>query len=171
VTFLGNILFTSALGFKQIREAGETTREYGRTHDWNVDPDAPVDDLTAEGSREVDSSVVTGRQANRVELTVSTLSDDAVIRDQFPDDWKFLPFAEGEEVEDGVVEFTYSDESKAVPADDVSDGEVTFTYFVEADSGIENSDLANYGPAIAQIDSETVEVAGQDDVILVGADI
>ncbi|MEF8809204.1 M14 family zinc carboxypeptidase, partial [Natronomonas sp.] len=167
VTFLGNVLFTSALGFKQVREAGETTREYGRVEDWETGDDDVVDGLTAEGSRAVDSSVVMGEQANRVELTVSNLSDDAVIRDQFPPDWTLLPFGNGTEVEDGVVEF------RDVEADEVdgSDESVTFTYFVDPPNGIDNSNLANYGPAIADIDGETVDFAGEDDVVYVGAGI
>ncbi|MFT4884005.1 MAG: hypothetical protein ACI8U4_001518 [Natronomonas sp.] len=173
VTFLGYILFTSALGFEQVRTAGDTKRRYGRGDDWDVGGSGPVDDLTASGSREVDSSVVMGEQSNRVELTVSNLGDDAVIRDQFPDDWELLPFAEGTAVDDGVVEFEFSDDSKAVPADEV-DGEnesVTFTYFVKPPNGVANSDLANYGPAIADIDGETVNFAGEDDVVYVGAGV
>ncbi|MEF8914134.1 hypothetical protein [Natronomonas sp.] len=56
----------------------------------------------------------------------------------------------------------------------VDDESVTFTYFVEAPNGVENSELANYGPAIALPDAEgeysndEAEFAGEDDVIAVG---
>ncbi|QLD86685.1 hypothetical protein HWV23_13420 [Natronomonas halophila] len=172
VTFLGNILLTSALGFEQVRTAGDTKRRYGRTDGWNVGGSDPTDDLTASGSRTVDSSVVTGEQAHRVELTVSNLSEDAVIRDQFPDGWDLLPWAQGTEVDDGVVEFRYSDDSRAVPADEVDGGDesVTFTYFVEPPGGVQNSNVASYGPAIAKVGEETANFAGQDDVVFVGVD-
>jgi hypothetical protein len=129
----------------------------------------PLPTFTAEGSREVDSSVVTGTQANRVELTVSDLDGDAVIRDQYPPEWELLPWGEGEKVEDGVVTFGSLDDDKVE-----GDKEVTFTYFVEAPDGVENSDLANYGPAIALPDAEgeysneEAEFAGEDDVVAVG---
>jgi hypothetical protein len=131
----------------------------------------PQPSFTADGSREVDSSVVTGAQANRVELTVSTLDDDAIIRDRYPPEWELLPFGEGEPVEgeDGVVTFGSLDD-----ADIDGDDAVTFTYFVEAPDGVENSDLANYGPAIAihdgegQYDNDEAEFAGEDDVVAVG---
>jgi hypothetical protein len=165
-------MLTSALGFEQVRTAGDTERTYGRTNGWEVGGSDPTGDLTASGSREVDSSVITGEQMNEVKLTVSSLGDDAIIRDQFPDDWDLQPFGQGTEIEDGVVEFRYSDGSEPVPASEVEgDDEVTFTYFVRAPSGAQNSEAANYGPAIADIDGEPVEFAGQDDVILIGVDI
>jgi hypothetical protein len=167
VTFLGNVMFTSALGLKQIRETGEETRAYGRTREWEVTPvDAPGATLSADGSRTVDSSVVTGDQTNEVELTVSNLSEDAVIRDQFPPEWRLVPWGEGTEVEDGVVEFR---EVKASEVD--GNGEVTFTYLVEAPEGVQNSNAASYGPAIAKVGDETVNFAGQDDVVLVGVSV
>ncbi|WP_336135130.1 S8 family serine peptidase [Natronomonas amylolytica] len=132
----------------------------------------PQPTFAAAGSRQVDSSVVTGTQANRVELTVSNLDGDAVVRDQFPPEWDLLPWGEGEAVEgeDGVVTFGRLDDA-AVDGDDES---VTFTYFVEAPDGVENSDLGTYGPAIALPDAADeysnaeAEFAGQDDVVAVG---
>ncbi|QLD87406.1 S8 family serine peptidase [Natronomonas halophila] len=133
----------------------------------------PQPTFSASGTRQVDSSVVSGNQANRVKITVSDLDDDAVIRDQFPSEWRLLPFGEGEEVADGVVEFREVDDTEV----EGDNNEVTFTYFVESPSGVENSNVTNYGPAIADIvddeeyAGEEAQFAGQDDVILVGADV
>jgi hypothetical protein len=144
--------------------------------------DIPNPSFTAEGTRTVDSSVVSGNQANKVELTVSDLDGDAVIHDQFPPGWRLLPFGEGTEVENGVVRFRVTDEETGaadpVEATEVDgDNEVTFTYFVEAPSGVQNAEAANYGPAIAlaenaeEYNSGEAEFAGQDDVIAVGANV
>lgn len=42
VSFLGNLVFTSALGFQQVRDTGRTTRTYGRGDAWNLDGVEPV---------------------------------------------------------------------------------------------------------------------------------
>ncbi|QLD85795.1 S8 family serine peptidase [Natronomonas halophila] len=141
----------------------------------------PLPSFQATGSRTTDSTVVTGRQANRVRLTVTDLDGEAVIRDRFPSDWNLLPFGEGTESEDGVVEFDANPETDGVTpvttTDVEGDKEVTFTYFVEPPAGLENSNLESYGPAIADIVDDgsfrqgTVEFAGTDDVVLFGADV
>jgi hypothetical protein len=62
VTFLGNLLFTSALGFEQVRETGTTTRRYGRGDEWTFgsgggsgngsgSESSPGDDSGAEDAR------------------------------------------------------------------------------------------------------------------------
>jgi hypothetical protein len=142
----------------------------------------PKPTFAAGGSRTVDSSVVLGEQTNRVDLTVSDLDGDAVIEDQFPSEWRLVPFGQGTEVDDGVVRFRVTDEETGeadpVEKSEVADGgEVTFTYFVEAPSGVQNAEAASYGPALALPENDgeyrngEAEFAGQSDVVAVGANV
>ena len=177
VTFLGNIMLTSALGFTQVRDTGETTREYGRTRDWNVDDigSGPGATLTADGSRDDDATVFTGGQTNRVEITVSELggdveSDDEVaITDEIPDGWTVdTDFGDAESVDDGVVGL-----GSVTPSEVSGDSTVTRKYFAEAPEGVGESGDYTFGPAEASvtIDGEalTAEVAGTATVYVVGA--
>jgi hypothetical protein len=158
VTFLGNIVFTSALGFTQIRETGETTREYGRIKGWSVDPGGVGATLAASGSRDVDASVTPGGRANRVTVTVDSVDTDAEsveIRDSFPPEWELLEsFGDGEKDGDGVVSFGTFD------AEDLPDGDgdsKTFTYFIESPDSPQDTNAYEVGPAEA-----LVTVDGED---------
>jgi hypothetical protein len=60
VTFLGYVLFTSALGFQQLRRTGETTRTYGRGDEWDLEGVQPVGS-SSNGSQSNDSGTDTAR--------------------------------------------------------------------------------------------------------------
>ncbi len=178
-TFLGYVLLTSALGFQQVRETGETTRTYGRGDEWDlggvtpVDPPAPS--FSATGSRSDDGQVFTGGQTNRVEITVSSIDgevdDDApvTITDSLPDGWTVHEAAgDVEGVEGGIVDL-----GTVTPADVAGDATESRTYFAEAPSGPGETGQDTFGPAEASvtIDGATVtaQVAGTKNVLLVGA--
>ncbi|QLD88490.1 hypothetical protein HWV07_05355 [Natronomonas salina] len=170
VTFLGNVLFTSALGFTQVRETGDETREYGRTRDWGVEGGSGGG-LSATGSRESDGNAATAGDAHRVRLQLDGITGadgEVEVRDSFPSEWRFLgSFSDGEAVEDGVVSFGTVD-----PNADDFDG-ASYTYFVEAPEGVENTDQYTLGPAevVAADGEEATEFAGTQDVLLVGASV
>jgi len=176
VTFLGNIVFTSALGFKQIRETGETKREYGRVDDWSVEPGGVGATLAASGSRNVDASVTPGGRANRVTVTVDSVDADAEsveIRDSFPPEWELLEsFGDGEKDGDGVVSFG------TFHAEDLPDGDgdsKTFTYFIESPDSPQDTNAYEVGPAevLAMIDGEehSATFAPAANVVAVGVSL
>ncbi|MFW5964526.1 MAG: hypothetical protein ACOCQM_06640, partial [Natronomonas sp.] len=173
VTFLGNILFTSALGFEQVRETGSETRRYGRTRDWDVGGSVGAA-LTASGSRDVDSSVTPGGRANRVTVTVESVDSDAEtveIRDAFPPEWNFLgEFSDGQDVDDDVVSFGEFDVEE-LPSGDDEDSK-TFTYFIESPDDPEDTNAYEVGPAeaVATVDDEDVSdtFAPAENVVAVG---
>jgi len=175
LTFLGYILFTSALGFEQVRDTGETTRRYGRTREWEVDgiEAGPGVSISADGSRSDDGSVFTGGQTNRVEITVETIEGDVssdasvTITDEIPDGWTVDPsYGDVEGVENGVVDLG------TVTPGDVEEGSVIRSYFAEAPEGAAETGRDTFGPATATvtIGDETVsdEVAGTDTNTVVG---
>lgn len=140
VSFFGQTVLTNALGAKQVRRVdGEIVQTFGEVDSFEID--GPALGFTAHGSREDDASVFTAGQTNRVEVTVSELSHDAVIRDHFDPAWEFdEEFSDGTEVKDGVVEFG------EVSAEAVADDSVTFVYFVEAP---DETGRYTFGPAEA----------------------
>jgi hypothetical protein len=181
VTFLGYVMFTSALGFEQVRDTGEEVRRYGIGDGWNtegvehLDPPEQAPNFSADGSREDDARVFTGGQTNTVEITVDTIDGDVAadaevtITDEVPDGWTVEEeFGDVESVEDGVVDL-----GTVTPADVDGDASVSRTYFVEAPEGTGNTGRYTFGPAEAEatIDGETVtdEVAGTDTNTVVGA--
>lgn len=167
VTFLGYIVLTSALGFVQKREAGDTTREYGRTGDWSLgdsDDGGSGGGTSASGSRQTDGSAVTGGQSYQVTVSLESLdaeSDTVEVRDRFPSEWRLQSkFGHGEAVEDGVVSFG------DVAVEDFDGAE--FTYFLEAPEGAEQTGLYTVGPAEVVDGETTVEFAETQDILLAG---
>ncbi|PSQ44150.1 hypothetical protein BRD07_00585, partial [Halobacteriales archaeon QS_9_68_42] len=173
VTFLGNLVLTSALGFEQVRSAGETTRRYGRGDEWEVDDIGGGVDLSVTGSRETDSSVDFGERTRRVRLTVDSVDTGAgsvEVRDRFPDSWNFLgAYSDGTSPE-GESYVTFEGET----TDPAELEGTTFTYFIETPSGVEKSGIYGVGPGEAlTLDTEeqaTDEFAGTDDVFIAGVD-
>jgi hypothetical protein len=174
-TFLGYILFTSALGFQQVRETGETTRTYGRGDEWEVGGigGGGGADLSVTGSRTTDSQFQFGSRIERVELTVESVdteADGVEIRDRFPDSWEFNEtFSDGTSP-DGESYVTFEDET----TDPAELEGTTFTYFVETPSGLESSGSYTVGPGVAiALDTEgdvSDEFAGTKTIYVLGAD-
>jgi hypothetical protein len=173
VTFLGYVVFTSALGFQQVRETGETTRRYGRGDEWEVDGIGGGVDLDVTGDRQTDSSVEFGDRTYRVRLTVDAVETDAgsvEVRDQFPGNWNYIDdYSDGTSPE-GESYVTFEGET----TDPAGLEGTTFTYFLESPSGVENSGSYNIGPGEAlTLDTEeqaTDEFAGTDTVYVAGVD-
>ena len=173
LTFLGNLVLTSALGFEQVRSAGETTRRYGRGDEWEVDDIGGGVDLSVTGSRETDNSVTFGDRTYRVRLDIESVETDAgsvEVRDQFPDSWSFLgAYSDGTSPE-GESYVTFEGET----TDPAELEGTTFTYFIESPSGVENSGPYTVGPGVAlTLDTDeqaTDEFAGTDDVFVAGVD-
>ena len=175
VTFLGNLLLTSALGFQQVRDTADTTRVYGRGDEWSVDSGVGAT-LSASGSRAVDSSVTPGGRANRVAVTVDSVDTDAEsveIRDSFPPEWDLLEsLGEGTKVDDGVVSFGTFDVEDLPSGDGDSK---TFTYFIESPDSPENTNAYEVGPAeaLATVDGEDISAtfAPASNVVAVGVSL
>ncbi len=173
VTFLGNLMFTSALGWEQVRETATESRVFGRGDSWEFDGDNGENGdtgPTATGSRETDSSLQTGANAYRVTVHLEdvTGTDDAVeIRDQFPSEWAFQPaFSDGEVIADGVVSFGTVD-----PAAVADDDTVSHTYFIESPSDPAASGEYEVGPATIDTADGTDSFAGTATVYVLAADI
>lgn len=183
VSFLGNLIFTSALGFEQVRDTGETVRRYGRGDEWDlsgVEPLQPPDDggngggggsgtqLSASGSRDVQRNVTLGGRATQVTVTLDAVTTDAgtvEVRDSFPPEWTFLPdFSDGTETEDGVVSFGGISTKNF--------GGAEFTYFIESPDDPAQTNQYQVGPgevAVATADGEvTDEFAPPSDIVAVG---
>ena len=156
VTFLGYVLFTSALGFVQVRETGETVRRYGRTDAWDT---SEVEHLTgggptAAGSRGEPRDPYTPGATHRVDVTVTALSDSARVTDSLPSaDWE-VTGGDGEQNGDTVDLGTVNPVSE-------NDDPVEFTYFVEVPDA---NGQFTFGPA----EADGTPFGGTNDVTVVG---
>jgi hypothetical protein len=136
-----------------------------------VDPDLPTS-LSVSGSRSDDGDAFTGGQANQVDITVSSLSHAAEVRDTIPAEWNVADAGDVERVE--RVE-TADDDVKRVYLGSVSPDEtaVTRTYFAEApDDATETGDYV-FGPAeanSAKTDDGWVAFGGTDTNAVVSED-
>lgn len=168
VSFLGNLVFTSALGFRQVRETADVTRRYGRGDEWEYDEGDDGDggdELSASGDREVDSNVALGGNAYRVQVTLESVegAETVEVLEEFPEEWELLErFGHGELLEEGLLTFG------EVDADDL---ETTFTYYVEAPDAPEESGPYQFGPARVDDGDDEAEFAGTDDVVAFGVEI
>jgi hypothetical protein len=171
VTFLGYVMLTSALGWEQVRETGQTTRRYGRGDQWDTSEVEHLDPpgVSASGSRDDDGSAFTGGQTNRVQITVSQLSHGANIFDRVPSEWN-VHVGDGDaravDERDGT---TFVDLGTLGPIGGDDSGE-TLTYFAEAPSGAENSGEYTFGPARAETGESGTDFAGTDTNYVVGTD-
>ncbi len=179
VTFFGNLILTSALGFQQVRDTGDEVRTFARGDEWDlsgVDPiDPPAPAFSADGSRQDDASVFTGGQTNRVQITVSDLggdiADDAAVTvtDEIPDGWSVDErFGDVETVEGNTVVL-----GTVTPSEVSGDDTVTRRYFADAPEGVGESGSYTFGPAVAEVTIEgetlTDQIAGTETVYVVGA--
>lgn len=170
LAYFGLTIFTNAMGAQQERIVdSEHVRSVGDADQPPAvgSPTDPVGELTAEGSRETDSGLVTGGQTTEVRVTVEELEGDAdtvELRDEFPEEWTlFERSSDGELHEDGVISFGNVD------VEDFE--ETTFRYFIQAPEGIENSNQYEVGPAVAIAADAEDEFAESEDVLLVGASV
>lgn len=179
-SFLGYLVFTSALGFTQERQLADgTVRTFGRGDEWSAEP--PATPISAAGSRESDSSVVTAGQLHRIDVTLADLdgADGAEVYDTIPDGWELADVTDDarETDESGQIRLVETDDDGNVvdetfDADDANqDGaSVEFTYFLRAPDGADSTGPYSVGPAEVVAD-ETATFAGQSDVIVVGVDV
>jgi hypothetical protein len=171
VTFLGYVMLTSALGWEQVRETGQTTRRYGRGDQWDTSEVEHLDPpgVSASVSRDDDVSAFTGGQSNRVQITVSQLSHGPNIFDRVPSEWN-VHVGDGDaravDERDGT---TFVDLGTLGPIGGDDSGE-TLTYFAEAPSGAENSGEYTFGPARAETGESGTDFAGTDTNYVVGTD-
>lgn len=123
-----------------VRRATET--DFANFRDVSLaDPDTPTS-LSVSGARSDDGSTFTGGQTNRVDVTVSSLSHTAEIRDTVPAEWSVADAGDVERVERvGGVKHVFLG---AVAPDETT---ATRTYFAQApDSASETGDYI-FGPA------------------------
>ena len=178
VTFFGNLIMTSALGFQQVRDTGDEVRTFARGDEWNLEGVEPVDppapDFSADGSRDGDASVFTGGQTNRVEITVDSIGGDVsagtevTVTDEIPDGWTVDErYGDVESVDGTTVTLS------SVTPSDVDGDAVTRQYFAEAPEGAGESGDYTFGPAVAEatIEGETLtdRIAGTETVYVAGA--
>ncbi len=160
VTFLGYVLFTSALGFEQVRTTGETVRRYGRGDEWDT---TGVEHLSggrgqpgpsADGSRGDTNDPYTPGATHRVDITITELSEPATVTDSLPSaDWER---AGGDGTQDGAT-VSFGD-VESVGEDDEP---VELTYFVEVP---DTNGQFTFGPA----EAGGTEFGGTNTVTVVG---
>ena len=166
VTFLGYVMFTSALGFEQVRDTGREVRRYGRGDAWDTSeverlpaPGAGPD-LSASGERRDSRDPFTAGDTMRVDVTITELSQRATVTDSLPSSsWEVIS---GDGTQDGA-EVNFG-EIRGVDGDDEGD-EVLQRYFVRVP---EQTGQFTVGPAEASVGETTVEFGGTNDVVGVG---
>ncbi|MFC7233168.1 S8 family serine peptidase [Saliphagus sp. GCM10025308] len=129
-----------------------------------VDPDTP-ETLEVAGGREDDGSTFTAGQTNRVDVTVESVSHEAMVRDVVPVEWSVDDaYGDVERVEeDGDVQYVYF--GTAVPGETA-----TFTYFAEAP---EETGTYTFGPGeanAAKTDDDWVAFGDADDNTVLGVE-
>lgn len=139
-----------------------------------VEIEDPVFDFVADGERDIDDSTSLGSQVKRIRVTLEEIENAEVVsvRDEYPDEWEYLDrFSDGEEVEDGVIDFGT-----------LTDGDLshTFTYFVESPDSIDSTNVYTFGPATAEVVESDIEdslgntedeFGGTDEVLHAGTGI
>jgi hypothetical protein len=149
-SFLGYLVFTSALGFTQERKLADGTgREFGRGDEWSDDGG----DVVTGASREDDGSVFTASQTNTVEVAIQA-TEPVEFRDIVPIEWDVdTDYGDVHHVHDdeeaGVshVLFSSHDEAKL-------DEEYEATYFVDAPEGPDATGSYEFGPLQVRTDGE-----------------
>ncbi|WP_254821851.1 M14 family metallopeptidase [Haloglomus halophilum] len=168
VSFLGYLVFTSALGFQQVRTVGdEETREeirFGRGDSWDTGSGSGgsggsggSDGPTVSGSRGSANNPYTPGDTHQVELTITELSEEVTVTDSLPSaDWEK---AGGAGTKNGAT----VDLGTVGPVDPETDDPVTLRYFVEVP---DTNGQATFGPAAAG----GTEFGGQNTLYVVGGD-
>ncbi|WP_276261063.1 M14 family metallopeptidase [Haloglomus litoreum] len=163
VSFLGYLVFTSALGFQQVRTVEGEAFRFGRGDSWSTGGGSGGSGGSgggpgAAGSRGDTNSPYTPGATHQVELTITELSETATVTDSLPSsDWGVVGGGgtqNGAEVDLGEV-----------GAVDASDDPVTLNYFVEVP---ETNGQATFGPAAASTSGGTTAFGGTNTVTVVG---
>jgi hypothetical protein len=162
VSFLGYLVFTSALGFQQVRTVeGEKPTEFGRGDSWDTGSGSGgsggSDGPTVSGSRGSASNPYTPGDTHQVELTISELSEAATVTDSLPsEDWTVT----GGDVEQNGATVDFG---TVQPVDAGGSDTETLRYFVEVP---ETNGQATFGPAAA----DGTAFGGQNTLYVVGGD-
>ncbi|WP_254830446.1 S8 family peptidase [Haloglomus salinum] len=121
------------------------------------DGDATV---TAGGSRADDGQVFTAGGTNQVDITVANPSADVTVYDEIPSSWSVVSGESTQSTDDG---------RQRVELGTVPSGETrTLTYFVEAPDGPAATNQYTFGPATAETEAATTQVAGTETNYVVG---
>jgi len=150
VSFLGYLVFTSALGFQQVRTVEGEEIRFGRGDAWNDGAGGPA----VSGSRGEPRDPYTPGATHRVDVTVTALSESARVTDSLPSaDWE-VAGGDGEQNGDTV------DLGTVGPVGE-NDDPVEFTYFVEVPDA---NGQFTFGPA----EADGTPFGGTNDVTVVG---
>lgn len=107
-----------------------------------------------DGSRTDDGTLFTGGQTNQVDLTVTNPSADAEVRDVVPASWNVKAGLSNDvdrvEGGDGGPQFVYFTDEATAPATEDDTASAAYTYFVEAPTGLAQSNAYTFGPAEAR---------------------
>jgi hypothetical protein len=161
VSFLGYLVFTSSLGFQQVRTVEDEELRFGRGDSWNTGSGGDGDDgsdgsdgPTVSGSRGGTSNPYTPGDTHQVELTITELSEEVTVTDSLPSaEWDKTGGA-------GTQKQGSVDLGKVGPVG--SDEEpVTLRYFVEVP---DTNGQATFGPA----DAGGTEFGGTNTLYVVG---
>lgn len=158
--------FVDAAAAVQRAAAGD----FGKFNDVSlVDPDTPTS-LSVSGSRTDDGSTFTGGQTNQVEVTVSSLSHAATVRDTVPAEWSVIT-----EHSDDVTRVEGAGDVQHIYFGDVAptDAPVAVSYLVEAPNDPADTGDYTFGPATAnsaKTDDRWVAFGGTDTNAVVGED-
>jgi hypothetical protein len=177
VSFLGYLVFTSALGFQQVRTVAGDEVRFGRGDVWDTgsgsdsggsgsdgsgsdDSGSGDADLAVSGSRADGRTVYTDGDTAGVELTVTDIDGAGAVRvtDAFPPSWTVANTEDVQRIDQqaGVVTL----KPVSTEAVENSEGGVTRRYFAEAPNA---SGQYTFGPATATQGDESVEFGGTDD--------
>jgi hypothetical protein len=160
VSFLGYLVFTSALGFQQVRTVEGEEFRFGRGDSWDTGSDDSdgsdgSDGPTAEGSRDDPDDPYTPGATHQVDLTITELSEEAAVTDSLPSaDWERVG---GDGTQDGNA-VSFGEIGSVDPEDD---DPVELRYFVEVPDA---NGQFTFGPAAA----DGTEFGGTNTVTVVG---
>jgi hypothetical protein len=144
VSYLGYLVFTSALGFQQVRVVAGDEMELGADNDFDIGAGAVGDTLTASGTRSDGGTVDRTGGTNHVEVTLDSVSADgpATVVDGFDPAWSVASMGDAVAVNEANGTITF----EGVTASD------TVEYFLEAPS---SPGQFTFGPAHVELDGST----------------
>jgi hypothetical protein len=155
VSFLGYLVFTSALGFQQVRTVGDEQFRFGRGDAWAVES-APISVSASRTSN--DGSVVTAGGTYNAAVDVSA-EGATEVRDTVPEGWTVVGTNSGEVREEDGTTYVVAD---------AEDGSGTVDYFAEAP---DSTGRSQFGPAAAKVDGTWLTASGSTKTVtVVGAD-
>ena len=158
VSFLGYLVFTSALGFQQVRTVGDEQFRFGRGDSWETADTGGGSSSPSATRTSNDGSVVTAGGTYNAVVEVSA-EEATEVRDRVPDDWEVVG------TNSGTVEET---ENATYVVADATDGSGTVDYFTEAPS---STGQYTFGPAAAKVEGSWLTASGSTKTVtVVGAD-